>query len=443
MPGIVGYNVPTWRWILADSVDGSTITILDRHARDRSIELALNTPTKIQGTVSSDDPEINTLHTDGFPFLAEGDRLIYCLRRDYNGDFNGSPYYCRAAGTILQLEDNAFSEGANTTFVAYDPWQYLYNIPVWTPNDPFLASGLATGNYPTTYYDTNLSDIILELLINADDDDNYPDVFTRIDWGQTIFYGGTIETLPAITHTFSQELTIGEAFDELVALGMCDIVLNPIYDPVNRPGFLAELNVFAQAGEDKPDAVFAWDKPSRSTDSIDRSLDGTQRSNTIRFHVGLGGTGGTQIPVIVTEPLSIARFGAYWSSQDFVAATQDETVQNYADDLLSQVSEHKRSVSIGVMPERSPDPFLEYNLGDSVQIWASRNFRNIQAGFQRVTAFVLQITDDALEHITGLSTYIPNDTSGSDGVPDTTPPEFQNATVDEDTLIMFYDEELI
>lgn len=405
-----------WRWMIADLVDGSPITLLDRQARSRTITYELNKATVISGEVSSDNPEINLTHTDGFPFLAEGDRLIYCFRRDYNGAGTGTAYQCRASGIILQYEDAATSEDGVSRFTAFDPWQYLYAIPVLNPADRGLEDdGVPDGNVDIAYND-NLDQIIISLLVNASVGYNqtWPPLSGPtnmfLDWGWSGSYTGTIESLPVITHTFQKGTTIGQAFDELCALGQVDIVMEPIYDPVNRPGILAQLSVYAVAGEQKEEAIFAWDKPSRSVSQISRLVDGTRRANKIREHTLTGGPSNPDLTLrIITEPASVARFGEYWREDFFADTEHTQTTAAYAQELLDTFSEHARTVQLGPIPERSPIPFLEWYLGDTVRVFASKNLRATMSGFQRVVGFTLELSDDALETVTNLTIYIPSE----------------------------------
>jgi hypothetical protein len=390
-----------WRFLITD-LDGVQITTLDALARDRSITYELNRPTQIRGTVSSDSHEVNELHTDGFPFLAEGDRLLYCFRRDYDGDSGSNvPWTCRASGIILMYDDAGDTDEGNTTFTAYDPWQYLYALPVPNPNDPTL-----TGNLNIKYTDTQVQLIIQDILANAfalynqdwPFDSSVMNMF--LDW-----LNGTYETLPEITITFPKGQTIGEAFTVLCDRGGCDIVIDPLYDPVNFPGFLGRLNVYSIVGDEKPEAIFAWDKPSHSTNQVSRLVDGTRRKNKLRLH----GTQGGPSAGTLTENASVNRFGQYWSEEFLVQEEHTVGVAQIAQELIDTYSEHARTVTIGAIPERSPEPFLEWFVGDEVRVFASNNLRATMSGFQRVSGFTLTLSDDQLETATDIRIYIPSE----------------------------------
>src|SRR5262245_5698319 len=111
------YKAPNWRFVVSD-LDSVSVTFLDRIASDRILEFDLNTPTSIAGLVPSTEPEISILHTDGDPFLSEGNRLLYAFRRE--GPV-GQPWVIRAAGIIMEVEDDGEQEVARTKFTAFDP----------------------------------------------------------------------------------------------------------------------------------------------------------------------------------------------------------------------------------------------------------------------------------------------------------------------------------
>jgi hypothetical protein len=398
--------LPYWRLLVTD-LDGVHITTLDALARDRSITYELNTTTTIRGTVSSDSHEVNEIHTDGFPFLAEGDRLLYAFRRDYNGDPNAyPPWTIRAAGILLQYDDSATPDDSTTPFTAYDPWEYLNHLPIVNPNDSEL-----TGNLNTRYVRTRVNDIIVSMLANAYAVYNttWPPTSAVanffLDWTN-----GTIETLPIIESiTFPKGTTIGQAFRTLCERGHCDIVIDPLYDPVNFPGYLGRLNIYEFAGDERPESIFAWDKPSHSTATISRLVDGTRRKNVLRLHATQGGVSLSTD----TEPASVARFGEYWSEEFLVAEEHTANLTEVEQEMIDTYSEHARTVSIGPIPERSPVPFLEWFLGDQVRVFASNNLRATMSGFQRISGFTLNISDDQLETVSDLRIYIPSESASS------------------------------
>lgn len=373
---------PLWRWLVSD-LGGETITVLDKLASGRRVQPNLNAPLELTGSVPSDSPEINLLHTDQLPFLAEGARQLYGFRRESDT----IPYYkIRASTLLLQVTDASGSGDARSSFTAWDPWQYLFAKPIYV-----TAGELGYFLVPRkgwTYPPTQTGDqIVIEWLNNsltmADVTGPQASWFNFIDWGWSGFYGsgGTgsvIETTAdfntAVSPGFNIEpgMSIGQAMQDMCATGNMDIVLLPIYDPVNRPGILCEMSIYAQSSD--PDsgagarnfgAVFAWDRPGRSAVGFNDQFDGTQRANHIQYRNGTSG------PLVTpaNDADSIIRYGEYWAEESFPAQTQAASVYAIALEQLTLRKSYKQTLTVNPAPERAPEPFVDYGIGDRVPIY--------------------------------------------------------------------------
>ena len=89
------------------------------------------------------------------------------------------------------------------------------------------------------------------------------------------------KVLPSIT--IPRSTSLGDAISMVVSTGTCDIVLTPMWDPVNWPGTTHILNVVDKAGQDRFDAVFNWDVAGRSVVQISDLFDGTSRANELAY----------------------------------------------------------------------------------------------------------------------------------------------------------------
>src|SRR6476646_8770117 len=128
-PPIIQF-APPWRFVVTDR-SSATRTFLDRISTKRSLLYTLDSPAHAVGTVDSANRDISIAHTDGDPYLAEGNRLLYGFRREgafIAGDYK--PWVCRFAGPILQIDDVGTPDIPQSTFTAFDPWMYLMNRPV-------------------------------------------------------------------------------------------------------------------------------------------------------------------------------------------------------------------------------------------------------------------------------------------------------------------------
>jgi hypothetical protein len=384
-----------WRFIVTD-LNTETITFLDRLATARQVTVGRNQARHAQGTVPSDSPEVNIPHTDGDPFLNEGNRLVYGFRREgWNGTVG--PWVCRFAGPLLHLEDNAQTDAPASPWIAMDPWAILYRRPVRLEDGDlpgvdgrvFLAADLWT--YP---------EIALQLLL---DSITYDGTCFIDPTGGTVTPGGVISA----DVTLQQGLSVGAAWDQLCATGRVDIELDPVYDPVGSPGICAVLIAKPTIGVTQNAAIFAWDLPSRSLTDISRVTDGTGRANTIQYYFGQGGP-----PVsLQIDAASKAKYGEYWEQQFWPGFRQAGPVTAMAARRLALVKDGVRTFTFAPAPERSPVPFDDYMPGDWAPFFASKKLRaklgpTLVSGqwtnIPRIESFTVDIADNQTETVNPL-----------------------------------------
>lgn len=386
---------PLWRFVVTD-LDCAPITWLERLARNRTVTYVLNGASVATGTVPSDDPRINIPHTDGDPYLAEGNRLLFGFR--YEPQAPGiSAWIVRFAGIIMQLEDGADADNSDTPYTAYDPWQYLRSRPV--RNGPDFSYTLP-GVDGSSYTDTRIDVIVGQILRNTIVTDGPVFIDAGTAYGGTAYWGGVIEACDQIDINFQQGSTVGDAWDELVSSNQADIVLTPIYDPDRRPGYTHELSIFQQAGAIIDDAIFSWDKVPRNAIGVSRLLEGSARANSVKFWSGQGGTapGGQTIPV-QTDATSEAKYGSYWGMQFFPGNNVPAAVEALAAAQLSIRKNGRQTVTISPSPDCATALFQQFNLGDRVPVYASDRMRAELSGYQRIYGIPISIADDATETI--------------------------------------------
>lgn len=401
-----------WRFVVTDRTS-ATITMLDTIGSDRRLDFTLNAPAKFECRVPSDDPRVNILFTDGEPYVEEGTRLVYGFRRE-----DGlTEWVCRFAGTLQQLEDATRTEDGQTHIVAYDPWQYLFSRFCRALEiDPatFLYAPVLIGADGYTYKNTQPETILREQLNILTDAPAYSSLFP--DWSQFGLTMGTFETgLPNIDYSIQQGTSIGQLMTDLAAMGICDITITPVYDPVTSPGILGRISLVAKAGSYKPTAVFAWDKPGRSLTGVSRLRDGTKRANKIIYY---GGQGGAPVPP-AENTTSQAAYGLYEDEQFF-----PETIQPFmyawlnalAADEVDLRKDGAITVTVDPAPARSPRPFQDYGLGDWMPMLWSANLREESILVQRVVGIPIILSDDGVETVDQLLVIV-SDTDQPEGFP--------------------------
>lgn len=390
-PAANPYVAPLWKFVVTD-IDSVVLTMLDKLASQRMVTYTLNQPAVSEGLVPSDNPEVNILHTDGYPFLSEGRRLLLGFRRE-----GGSPpWVIRFAGIIMQVEDSPPNQDISYShYTAYDPWQLMLRRPVVN-----YITGKLPGPKGISWDDTRGDVIAGQVLRNTIAWHGNSFIDAGPDYGGTSFYTGTLQPTLQMDINFAQGTSVGDAWVQLVETSTMDIVLTPIYDPVNRPGYLCELNVYDQAGTNQDEAIFAWDLPSRSLTGISDLFDGTQRANVVQLFAGTGGVPATK----VSDATSIAAYQEYWQTQFLPGRNVKEAVNAMALEMLSLQKNGQQTVTISPAPERAPLPFTEYFLGDRVPVYASSNLRQAVSGYQRIYGIPIEIADDATERIRQLLT---------------------------------------
>lgn len=404
-----------WRFLVTNRTC-ATITFLDRIAKNRTVVPILNAPWTSTGEVPSDNTEINIVYTDGDPFLSYGNRFLFGFRREYPTPADapdGNPWVCRFSGRLLLAEDRAASDQAMTPYTAFDPWQYALSRPV------LADDGELPGTGGVKFTNRRASYMAVELLSRVTargiaDGMTAAEAACNIDWGQTAFYDGTLEATDVISglSKFEQGMSVGEAWAQLVQSGTIDIALKPIYDPVNRPGYLSELSTYIRQGDDNYAAIFAWDKPSRSIVEVSRLHDGTALANVVQSYAGQGGNAVT----VQEDAASIAKYGQWWIQQ-FYPGKEDGPiyVAGLAAAQLALRKSGKTTIAFSPAAERSPIPFRDYALGDRCPVYASADrFREALAPdllapvdsqrLQRFHSFPLQIGDDSIERVAGVLT---------------------------------------
>lgn len=389
VPPVVMPSTP--RFVITNR-DTETLTFLDKLATDRTVTFVLDDTTVISGSVPSDSPEINIPADDDDPFLSFNTRLLYAFDKFASGN-----YECFASGIIMQVEDQA-ADAPSSRFVAMDSWQYLMSRPVLN------ADGILPGQNGLSYTATKANEIALQLLAQT------VLINGPVGIDET---GGTIVDCDEIDIVFQQGLSVGQAWKQLCATGVIDIELQAIYDPVTRPGILAVLNMAPQIGSVKHNAIFAWDKPSRSLTALSRLLDGTAMANAVQFFAGQGGAAVAP----QTDALSIAKNGEWWMQQHFPGKeTSTAEVILLALTQLLLLKNGNRTLTFDPAPERSPRPVADYKPGDIVPVYASRRFRDplapdlVESSYQRVRTLPMAISDSGTVSASAVTT-----TEGADG----------------------------
>lgn len=418
------YRGVPWRFLITD-LFGTSTCWADGLLTNRKITFNLNAACEIDCSIWPDNPRVNLLAPDGYRKVAQTNRLIYAFRREDPDPGHAFPWVCRAAGIVMTPEDQGDPDVPLTTLAAYDPWKYLEARPFVRADSSFPPAGGYIPGFAGLTGDQVVGNALL-WTINAEP----PTVGGTggngcfIDAGP--LYGGTAfwgTTTPAVIETtapswiaIQQGASVADVWTEICNSGVLDIILYPIYDPINRPGYTHDLAIYNVAGADRPDAIFGWDQMRRSLKGIDR-LHSAVPGDYFNKGVFFSGAGGFPSGPIA-KPAQINDFLVYWTKQ--FSPTQPDVpidgniVLQLLRQAMVQAKQGKRTLTLDPTPERAPVPLNDYYLGDRVPVWATNRLRtpitsNLspdtslqdRAGF-RVTTIPITITDDGIEEVTGM-----------------------------------------
>lgn len=384
------YEAPPWRFIVTNLVS-ETQTWLDKLGLARAVTFTRGQPTTISVDVPADNPEVNILALDDDAFVSEGTRLLFAFRRD-----GGSPpWRIRAATIILGLADHADSDHSVSTLTGYDSREILKRRPVTIDVDgnlPSDANGLV-------YLAATPSEILVEQLdfmLAFEGAEATPFYHAGLDWGWSAYYNGTIETTETIDEmTFSRGTSIGELMDKLEETGTCDLVIDPVWDPFNRPGIIGQLSIYQRAGAVRRNAIFGWDRFPKNVVGVSRVVDGRERVNHVQFYAGQGGP-----PVSPYEDAAaVAKFGRYFAQQFFPGQVSVAAVEAISQRVLALQKNGQTTFTLSPAAERAPVPLTDYSVFDTVPVHASNRLRRATSELLRVESIPVVIGDDQLERV--------------------------------------------
>lgn len=406
-----------WRTLVTD-LNGAILSFLDNRANERVVDLVLNGPAQARGNAASFDFEVSGLHTDGSPFVSFSNRLLFMLRREDSVNDSGERvlWFPRFAGIMMPVERQGTADNAYSSWTAYDPWQLLYQRPAIDENNILIADKwtIPVGARPNDVIKGLLDRMLDPFTIVGSPNQiitpefDYANAF--LDWTGVghPYYTGTWEECDPLEHkkTFDVDTTVGEVLDYFTDNNLCDIEMEPIWDPLNRPGVCCQVNVYDTKGLNRNNAVLGWDMMGRNLAGLS-VLHDAQIANRIRWRTG-SNTGPTI--AVQSDEESYERYGDYWQ----IAPVSAERLSLELE-VLAGVERVKRrhgnvTYSIDPLNARSPLPLIEYGLGDYLPLWASERLGEAispepQSGdewilLQRIYGITIEIGDNFFEKVT-------------------------------------------
>lgn len=374
-------TAPDWRTIICD-LNGLPISNITRRATDRAFQFRLNRPDSYTFRVPSDAPEVVGPWSDNRPYIEEGTRTIKAYRRELADDGVTYRYVLRFAGTIETVQDEGTPDDAHTTVVAYSPFYTL---------NKRLCRDSAGNPANVTFDNASAVEIVANLLAWTITYAGNP----GIAWGGAA-RGGAIGTFTASY----QYQTIASAI-----IGLTDSFngFDILWVPKDRTdGVLATATVTARAGVTQAHVVFGWGVAPHNVETITNFKDRGTLANVI---YGIGPDGAAVGPA--SDGSSIALYGQLETSES-LGDVNAAMVSPLITEELSFRKQPRQIVQIVPGAGVAFRPFIDFGLGDMINVWAGTRLRGGFTGVQRVYGFDLSLNDEAIERISAI--YVSADT---------------------------------
>ena len=443
-----------WEVYLCDRF-GFPISNISRVCFGKQLTQTLNQPASFTFWAPSNDGRVASLHSDGKPYLMEG-RAIRVYR-------NGVLVF---TGHLWQVEDTGAGEAVKTAVTCFDPlqwlsrriarqmeWQVGWSTGTSTIN-LFISRSDATTAWDQIYAFTlnplgitasfGSADIVRGLLNATNDydgftglDDYYLSSYYRPDHSTpAASTNQSAPTTPLALPVFSNS-RISDVIATLVGQnGSLDLEVVPTdVDYYSSPSYPSETTgaTFQQAylvgsssdytsihgtlktkpwktlallkyyaptkGAAQPNVMFGYGAYPHNIEQISYLTDLTELSN---FSTMMGGA-------LVKRSLnssSVQTYGVGMDVQSLADITDPALLQALAVEEATLGGNAKRTLQLTPMGgSRTPLPFDNFVLGDTVSVQAGSKLRGGFTGTQRVYGFTLDISDDhTTETLTNLIT---------------------------------------
>lgn len=365
-----------WRIILCDA-NGAAIEDMSPFTFDRKVSYRLNRPAVMTFRVPSDARLINDLAPDGITNLHTIRRVIKGYRSEVNVA-GGESYVLRFIGLIWQIEDSGDLDSAWTNVVVMGAFQVLTKR---------LCVNSAGSESAASFTNMDGGLIVTTMLTKLNQLS-----YTGIDVG-------TRDATAARTADFSY-LDVASAIAQLTgAFQGFDIELVPLD---RKDGHLQTLNIKARKGAYRPQAIFAWGLPPHNVNSVNRLNDAEQYANSVLLL-------GAPPPVDGALPISASATDADPTETRVFRVMEsypDITNTSYLTALAQEEVAFRRiareMVGFTPQPGRAPEPFTEYDTGDTVPIYVGTRLRGGFQGIVRVYGFDIELSNEGEERVTAL-----------------------------------------
>jgi hypothetical protein len=364
-------NLTEWRIMLCNRM-GVAISLLDNVAINRQFKFGLNQPGSLTFDVPSDEPSVNILHTDGYPYLSCGDRTVRAWRKE------SGVWTLRYTGIVWQLADASDEDVCHTTVTCFDALKFLKKRLICT------ADGRIKGTIRLPKAD--LGTTVYTMISNSFD--NFGPLY--LDYSSGPWVTGTSITPPDYELAY-----IDASIKELCDTGAMDIEMTPVY---STGGVLSTFAVTARLGQDQPHVLFGYDTGNYGAQTWGRQMNAEDTANDI-YNFATSASGPMSN---ATDAASKTRFGTMQSAEVLSDIHSKDTLDELTTWELRFRKEPQDLVSFTPRPELQPVLWNDYWIGDTVRVASSANVREAISGVQRVYGVTLDVNDDGYEVVSEL-----------------------------------------
>lgn len=378
---------PTWELVVCD-LNGNALEDLTPVASQRALTFRMNGFDRCSFQVPADDGRVANLHTDGYPIVEAGLRVLKAYRRELQADLS-TANVLRYLGLIWGTQDVGEPDEART---AVSCVSLLGRLSRRLALDAAAGTDVVARSAKVDFTNTDGAQILKTLVERTN---------AIAPTGITTA-GGTFETTPQRTVSYSRRLVAECGIELASSFNGFDFALEPLD---RTDGTLARLHCYARLGGTNDDGAFGWDIEPNNIVRVERLQNMEQ---FVTFLLGLGATAqaGGSLTAQASSASAIAQFGRFEAIDTF----SDILTQSFLDALVADELAFRvlRRELVQFVPQPNPElgttprPWDDFGLGDLVPVAAGARLRGGFSGYQRIYGYDLVLDDDGREFVNGV-----------------------------------------
>lgn len=363
-----------WRTFLCD-LQGNPLSDISNVAYGRKYGETLGQPTSYSFSVDPRDPKINTIHTDGAPYLDYIRRTV----RGYR--YESGAWVLRFNGFVWPIQDDGDQSGNTMSAVTcFDP------LIMFTKR---FCRNTANGSYIKVAFNATDPSVMLRTLI--DNSRTWSGPYGLSNAGSAI-------GLPAQSVEWSSKL-MSEMLTE-VTQGF-DIRVLPVTGTTSTVGTfpvvanMGTLECLTRRGTTRTTQL-GWRFAPNNIDTVKRIMDPADAVNVL---VGVGS--GESAVIAAVDGVSIGSYLQMEGLTSLPDSTNQTFLNNWVASQLYDRLPQQEAVSIGTGDAREIRPWVDFETGDTVTVTAHPSLRGgVLRTTKRIYGWSMDISDEDDEIIT-------------------------------------------